>query len=97
MTIDEILAVPVLGAYQSPNYPEPLMVTGRSWASEGAWRSGHLPVATRLSADAVDFVPQWHPPSWDAAGDVVYVEWVRDGRLSHGWIDAKSRRLVQVG
>ena len=56
--------------------------------------------AAFLSADGQPFDwSRWHKVQDDGpVGDFVYVEVHRSsGRDSHGWVDAKSRRVVQVG
>ena len=99
MSSDSIIPVifsrHILDTVQSENYPLPLTVVGRSFPLSD--RTGSGPAnEIKLSADGRSFSTAWHRgPESD---DSTYVEIIRtDGPSFHGWVDAKSRQIVQAG
>jgi hypothetical protein len=85
----------------SVNYEGLLKIVRRKWEMDK--NEPNIPAAVRapadtvyLSADGRSFsFDEWHNGDSD---NTVYVEVARrNGRLSHGWVDSVSRKVVQVG
>lgn len=84
----------------SPNYGAELVVVQVSYGvvpTEDVLSGKAKPVLAYLSADGRAFDhTHWH--RGPESGESIYVE-VHDysGRFFHGWVDARSRRIVQTG
>lgn len=101
-TQDSLFTAPTRAAHYSPNYGGTLTIVGRSWpAGTGVHELDSAPAdRVLLAADGRGWCEQAHdaPRHGALSGDVVYVELHRaDGTGFHGFVDAKSRRLVQIG
>lgn len=84
----------------SPNLLAEMQVCGTSYAKGvelvDLEAGSAEPVEAMLSQDGRHWLATWH--EGPTADDAVYVERVTaDGLDFHGWVDADSRRLVQVG
>lgn len=55
-----------------------------------------IPAEAVFTQDGRDYIAEWH--TGDESGDTIYVErWTADGLAFHGFVDSRSRRIVQAG
>lgn len=100
LTSPAVSALRVGSRHYSPNYGAELVVVSRSFpigTTDAEAIANTVPAEfVALSADGRGWVDGWHTGA--ECGDVVYVErHTTGGCVFHGWIDAKSRRVVQAG
>lgn len=77
-----------------------LSVVGISWPAgtdvDAVLAGTATPDTVHLSSDGRHYVAEWHTGAESA--ESVYVErWSPAGREFHGFVDAKSRKIVQAG
>jgi hypothetical protein len=77
-----------------------MVVVGQSWPAgtdvDAVLAGTAAPDTVMLSSDGRAWWSEWHTGA--ECGDVAYVErYSLRGREFHGWVDARSRRIVQTG
>lgn len=86
----------------SPNYGADLTVVGLTYPAtttlDEIERRTVRPEQIMLSADGRHWLDAWHRDVDGQLADAVYVEkHTTGGAVFHGWVDARSRRVVQAG
>ena len=99
-TIPDVASLALQDKVWSPNANMELTVVGLGYGevpAEDVLAGRASPIEARLSADGRSFIcSRWH--EGEPSEEAVYVERITaEGRAFHGFIDSRSRRLVQAG